>query len=51
MVPGTYHFLAPAPGYGLRPFTLHVTPGQTVTKTVQLTPNWASTHLGRDGER
>jgi hypothetical protein len=46
MAPGTYEMLAQSRGYGIRPFTLTVTPGEHVTKTVQLQQNWASDRLG-----
>ncbi len=45
-VPGTYEFLAVAPGYGFARFTAVFAPGQTRTVTVQMPTNWASAAQG-----
>jgi len=45
-VPGTYDFVAQAPGYGLFRFTKTFTAGQTSTVTVAMPTNWASASKG-----
>jgi hypothetical protein len=46
LVAGTYDVLARAPGYGMQRFKLTVSAGQTITKTLTLKPNVASTSAG-----
>lgn len=45
-VPGTYQFVAQAPGYGLFRFTRTFTAGQSSTTTVAMPTNWASSSKG-----
>jgi hypothetical protein len=45
-VPGTYDFVAEAPGYGLFRFTRTFAAGQTSTVTVAMPTNWASSTEG-----
>jgi extracellular elastinolytic metalloproteinase len=45
-VPGTYRFLVQAPGYGATRFTLTLAPGQTLTHSIALATNWASSAKG-----
>ena len=45
-VPGTYDFVAEAPGYGLYRFTQTLTAGQTATVNVAMPTNWASSSKG-----
>jgi hypothetical protein len=45
-VPGTYDFVAEAPGYGDFRFTRTFTAGQTSTVTVAMPTNWASSGKG-----
>lgn len=45
-VPGTYEFVAQAPGFGLLRFTQTFSPNQTGTVTLWIPHNWASTTNG-----
>jgi len=45
-VPGTYDFVAQAPGYGLFRFTQTFTAGQKATVNVAMPTNWASSSKG-----
>jgi extracellular elastinolytic metalloproteinase len=45
-VPGRYEFVAQAPGYGHRRFTLNLTAGQNLTFSLGLRTNWASSAKG-----
>jgi hypothetical protein len=45
-VPGTYDFVLQADGYGLTRFTAKITAGQTLTKTIALSKNVASSTNG-----
>jgi len=45
-VPGTYRFVAQAPGYGAFRFTRTFTAGQSTTVTLLMPTNWASSSKG-----
>ncbi|MGH2723652.1 MAG: M36 family metallopeptidase [Actinomycetota bacterium] len=45
-VPGTYDFVANAPGYGHVRFQLRLRPGESGTVTIPMETNWASTSQG-----
>jgi extracellular elastinolytic metalloproteinase len=48
MVPGTYAFVAQAPGFGLRRFHVKVVGGHTTTVQVPMKSNWASLSSGAE---